>query len=161
MGVKNYNQDYEKWDIVKAKNKVIANTDTTPSAASTFWEKLTASANSAANAAENGGKLDIKYGVVSPGNVDASGAPIGSPSTPYTETEEFAKWVADNGFTNENGKINTNPTVTTPTVTTPTVTTPTVTTPTTSTPTTDTPEAGGTVNEEIKKLFDRYGFRLV
>ena len=130
MGVKNHNQDYEKWDIVKAKNEVIANTDTTPSAASDFWGKWNASVGSAANAAANGANLAIQHGVVSPGNVDASGAPIGSPTTPYTETEDFRNWVAEKGFTYENGKINTNPTVTTPTTT--------------------TPEASGTVNEETK-----------
>lgn len=72
-----------------------------------------AAVGSAVQGAASGAGVDVKYGVASPGKVDATGAPIGSPTTPYTETEDFAKWVADNGFTHENGKINTNPTVTT------------------------------------------------
>jgi hypothetical protein len=129
---------YAQWVTDTDTNAKIENTDQTPSAASTFWGKWNASLNSAANAAVNGANLAIKHSVVSPGNVDASGAPIGSPTTPYTETEDFAKWVADNGFTYENGKINTNPTQT-PTET-----------PSTSTPTDTKTETSGTVNEDTK-----------
>jgi hypothetical protein len=85
------------------------------------------------------GALRSTPNVVSPGNVDATGAPAGAPTTPYTESEDFAKWVSENGYTSENGKINTNLTPTTPQITAPSntpsaeapVTTPTV-TPTTT-----------------------------
>lgn len=113
MAVKNYKQDYDKWAMDKAKNEVIANTDTTPSVGGVFGKyvtNLTPGIDATAGAPQ--GALRSTPKVVSPGNVDATGAPIGSPSTPYTETEDFAKWVADNGFTHENGKINTNPTQT-------------------------------------------------
>lgn len=123
MGVKNYKQEYDKWVMDKAKNEVIANTDTTPSVGGVFEKYVTnLTPGIGATTGAPQGALRSTPKVVSPGNVDASGAPIGSPSTPYTETEDFAKWVAEKGFTYENGKINTNPTQTTPTETTPTVT---------------------------------------